>query len=143
MITVHVNVGEAEKAHRKLLEDAVRTTLAREEVESGEVSLTLLEDEAIRAMNRHYLSRDRPTDVIAFALHREGTPPLGDVYLGVDQARRQAEELEIPLAEELARLAVHGTLHVLGWDHPEGEERDDSPMFRRQEALVRRILEER
>lgn len=143
MITVHVNVGEAERAYRRLLDDAVRATLAEEGVEAGEISLTLLEDAPIRAMNRHYLSKDRPTDVIAFAMHEEGGPPLGDVYVGLDQARRQAGELGIPLEEELMRLAVHGTLHVLGHDHPEGEGREDSPMFILQEALVRRLAESR
>lgn len=137
MITVHVNVGETEEPHRELLEEAVRAALDEEGVESGEVSLTLLEDGPIQAMNRHYLSRDRPTDVIAFALHEGESSPLGDVYLGIEQARRQSEELGIPLEEELARLAIHGTLHVLGYDHPEGDEREESPMFQKQEALVR------
>ncbi len=59
--------------------------------------------------------------------------------MGVDQARRQAAELGVPLDEELVRLAVHGTLHVLGHDHPEGPGREESPMFALQEALVRAI----
>lgn len=123
------------------LADAVRATLAEEGVEEAEVSVTLLGDEAIRDLNHRYLGKDRPTDVLAFSLGDETV--LGDVYLGVDQARRQAEELGIPWEEELVRLAVHGALHVLGHDHPEGEERTASPMYARQEALVRRILAER
>lgn len=123
------------------LADAVRTTLAEEGVEEAEVSVTLLDDDAMRDLNHRYLGKDRPTDVLAFSLGDETV--LGDVYLGVDQARRQAEELGIPWEEELVRLAVHGALHVLGHDHPEGEERSASPMYARQEALVRRILAER
>lgn len=139
MITVHVNLGENERDQRALLDEAVRAALKEEAVEEAEISLTLLEDGPIRAMNRHYLGKDRPTDVIAFALHEDGEPPLGDIYVGLDQARRQAEELGIPLREELMRLAIHGTLHVLGRDHPQGPEREESPMFLEQEALLRRL----
>jgi probable rRNA maturation factor len=67
---------------------------------------------------------------------------LGDIYVGYDQATRQAEEAGVPLPEELARLAIHGTLHVLGHDHPEGPERLESAMFRLQEQLVRRVMED-
>ena len=123
------------------LERAVRATLASEHVHEGEISLTLLADAEIRELNRTYLNRDRPTDVIAFALAAEGAP-LGDVYVGYEQAVRQAREAEVPLNEELVRLAVHGTLHVLGHEHPEGAEREASEMFRRQEELVRRLLGE-
>lgn len=122
-----------------VLADAVRTTLVDDGVDVGEVSVTLLDDEAIRDLNHRYLGKDVPTDVISFSLGEETV--LGDVYLGVDQARRQAEEHGVPLEEELVRLAVHGALHVLGHDHPDGDERTVSPMFERQEALVRRILD--
>lgn len=121
-----------------LLEAAVRRALGDAGVTEAELSLTLLDDEAIRALNLEWLGHDRPTDVIAFALDDEGV--LGDVYLGVDQARRQADEHGVPVAEELVRLAVHGTLHVLGHEHPEGPERADSPMFELQERLVRQVL---
>ena len=65
---------------------------------------------------------------------------VGDVYVSFDQARRQAEDLGIELNEELVRLAIHGTLHVLGHDHPEGPERSESPMFQMQEQLLRNLL---
>jgi len=135
---VTVNAEGFEEADAAELARAVRHTLASEGVRDGDVSLTLLDDEGIRALNRQYLARNQPTDVIAFALG-QGPALLGDVYLGVEQARRQARDLGIPFAEELVRLAVHGTLHVLGHDHPEGEGREESPMFARQEALVREI----
>ncbi len=82
-----------------------------------------------------------PPTFIAFALHSEGDPVLGDVYLGFDQARRQASELGVPVEEELLRLAIHGTLHLLGYRHPEGSDRFESEMFRRQEKLLRRLLD--
>jgi probable rRNA maturation factor len=69
-------------------------------------------------------------------LYEEGETPVGDVYIGIRQAARQAESHGLPLAEELARLAVHGTLHVLGFDHPIGADRVRSPMWREQERIL-------
>lgn len=137
-LDVTVNVAEGTGVDADELERAVVRTLASQGVEEAELSLTLLDDEGIQDLNRRYLSRDRPTDVIAFTL---GETPilLGDVYVGFDQASRQAGELGVPLGEELVRLAVHGTLHVLGHDHPDGPEREGSPMFALQEALVREL----
>ncbi len=142
MIRIHVNVEDACDAPRARLRRAVRRTLEQEGATEAEVSLTLVDDDAIRKMNRDYLGRDRPTDVLAFSLGDDEGHPLGDVYVGVREARRQAEAHGVPLDEELVRLAVHGTLHVLGYDHPEGAQRAESPMFRRQEDLVRRVLAE-
>ena len=105
----------------------------------AELSITLVDDEEIKRLNREYRGHDRPTDVIAFSL---GGPeqPLGDVYVGAEQARRQAEALGVPLSEELVRLAIHGTLHVLGHDHPDGDERFASPMYLLQEQLLGEVL---
>ena len=142
MIEVQVDAGADPDAPVALVERAVRATLAREGVEAGEVSVALLDDGAIRALNREHLGHDRPTDVLAFALWEEGEPVVGDVYLGVAQARRQADEADVPLREELVRLAVHGTLHVVGHDHPEEPEaRAGSAMYALQEELVREILD--
>ena len=134
-----MNPGSFADTPVALLESAVRRTLDDQGVAAGEISLTLLDDEGVGALNRQYLGKDRPTDVIAFSLG-DGPEPLGDVYLGVDQARRQAEELGVAVEEELVRLAVHGTLHVLGHDHPEGDERLRSPMFALQERLVHLVM---
>ena len=62
------------------------------------------------------------------------------MYLGFEQASRQAADLQVPLEEELLRLVVHGTLHVLGYQHPEGEDREMSEMFRLQEELVSAVM---
>jgi probable rRNA maturation factor len=136
VLTIHVNSGGRAEVETDLLEAAVLSVLDAEGVESGEVSITLLDDASIQEMNRDYLGHDRPTDVISFALHGTGEPLLGDVYIGFDQAVRQAVQEEVQAREELARLAIHGTLHVLGYDHPDDETRTASAMFRRQEELV-------
>jgi len=126
---------------RRLLRAAAGAALRDQEVTRAELSLTLLDDHAMRALNRDYLQRDRPTDVIAFSLgDGDHDAPFGDVYLGVERALAQAAELDVPPGEELVRLAVHGTLHVLGHDHPEDDSRVRSPMWRAQERIVRRVL---
>lgn len=81
--------------------------------------MALVTDEQIREVNRRFLGRDRPTDVMAFPLG-EGPGAWGEVVISVDTARRQAEERNADLKEELLLLAVHGTLHLLGWE-------DDTP----------------
>ena len=124
-----------------LIDDAVRQTLAAERTAVAEISIALVADHDIRELNRQYLDEDRPTDVLAFSLGGDDTV-IGDVYIGFEQAARQATELGIPLDEELVRLAIHGTLHVLGHDHPAGPDRDGSPMFVLQERLVQKLLDE-
>lgn len=125
--------SEAEAAGRSVPEeDAV-----------GELSVALLDDPDIRRLNHEHLGHDRVTDVIAFPLWDEGEPVVGDVYVGFEQARRQAAAEGVPLEEELVRLVVHGTLHVLGWDHPvEAAKREASPMYRLQERIVRAVVDE-
>ena len=135
---VQVNLGGFDAVEEALLEAAVRKALDADGREA-ELSVTLVDDAEIKRLNREYRGRDRPTDVIAFSL---GSPeePLGDVYVGADQARRQAEALGLPLSEELVRLAIHGTLHVLGHDHPDGDDRFASPMYVLQEQLLGEVL---
>lgn len=141
-LRIQVNVGAFDDAPEAFLERAVRYTLQREKCASAEVSLTLLADDGIRELNRTYLGKDRPTDVIAFSLG-EGDEVLGDIYVGADQAGRQAAAEGLPLEEELARLAVHGTLHVLGHDHPEGPDRSSSEMYLLQEEYLSGVLVDR
>ncbi len=139
-LEVQVNLGSFSEVAATVLERAVRVSFAAEGKDRGEVSLTLMDDEGIRRLNREYLGRDHVTDVIAFSLG-SGEFVVGDVYIGFQQAERQAAEWGVSKLEEVVRLAVHGALHVLGQDHPEGMERTESPMFRAQEALVSRIME--
>jgi probable rRNA maturation factor len=61
---------------------------------------------------------------------------IGDIYICQAVAERNARKLGIPVRQELARLVVHGTLHVLGYEHPEGDARTSSPMWRRQEKIL-------
>lgn len=138
---VHVDAGAGPEAVVPALERAVRRTLEAGQCADAEISVALLTDAVMRDLNHRYLGKDRTTDVLAFSLG-EGDEVIGDVYVGFEQAGRQAAELGVPLEEELVRLVVHGTLHVLGHDHTDGELREASPMFALQERLVRELMGE-
>jgi len=100
------------------------------------ISVTFLGRESMRRLNARHKGMDEPTDVMSFALCEPGGRVTGDVYVCAWVAAREARTRRIPLREELVRLVVHGTLHVLGRDHPEGQGRTRSPMWRRQERYV-------
>jgi probable rRNA maturation factor len=125
---------------RRLMARAARAALRHVGARTAELSITLLDDAAIAHMNRQFLAHDGPTDVISFALFEAGEHPVGDIYIGFDQAVRQARENGVPLSEELARLAVHGTLHVLGHEHPAGRGRLESEMWQIQEQIISQVL---
>ena len=129
-------------ASKDWLRSAVSLVLRSAGLSEGEISLTLLDDDSIRELNRTYLGQDAPTDVISFALHEGDEAVLGDVYVGYEQAAIQAAEAGVSVEEELARLSIHGTLHVLGYDHPNTEARFSSEMFILQESLVQKLLDE-
>jgi len=102
------------------------------------VDITLLSAHDMRRLNRRATGRRGLTDVIAYSLPQPDGRLVGDIYICPAVARRAALA-GITFREELVRLAVHGTLHVLGYDHPEGPGRTRSVMWRRQEQYVRRL----
>ena len=137
MITIHVNAPTDVRVPRKRVQEAVQETLRREGVSRGELSVTFVDDPGMAELHGRYLGRPEVTDVLSFALHGNGEDPMGDVYVGHAQALRQAGDAGVGANEELTRLAVHGALHVLGYDHPDGTERDQCEMFRVQEDVLR------
>jgi probable rRNA maturation factor len=92
-------------------------------------------------MNEKHLGHRGPTDVISFSFTRVSARDavIGDVYIAPDVARENAAARGVPVREEMLRLVVHGTLHVLGHDHPDGPTREQSTMWRKQERIVRRL----
>ena len=119
--------------------DVVRSavTVLRAEGRPATISVTFLGRESMRELNARWKGRRDPTDVLAFALRGPRGSLAGDVYICPWVAAREAEARGIPLRQELRRLVVHGVLHVLGYDHPEGDRRIHSPMWRRQERYLR------
>lgn len=118
---------------------SVEATLVAEGAAGRELSVLLTDDAEIHALNRDYRGKDKPTDVLAFALDEAGGPlgPLGDVIISVERAAAQARSRRVTLARELELLAVHGTLHLLGYDHAEPAE---AAVMRARTRAIRRAL---
>lgn len=116
--------------------------------ENAEISITVVDDQKIRDINREYRGKDTVTDVISFALeddedifmmldNEEGDIPrdLGDIFLSYDKAVEQAEDYGHSVDRELGFLLVHGFLHLNGYDHM--TEADEKEMFSLQEEILR------
>ncbi len=130
----------------KRLERLARFVLASEGAEAEEVGVSLTDNAGIQALNRAYLGRDEPTDVLAFGLAEEtggrqplvvgekGRPYLGDVAISLERAREQASAYDHSWEEECETLLIHGLLHLLGYD--DGTEAERRRMEARQERLL-------
>ncbi|ASA95427.1 MULTISPECIES: rRNA maturation RNase YbeY [Anoxybacillus] len=133
----------------ELIEQLLQHAAKEEHVPDGaEVSVTFVDNEKIREINRDYRGKDQPTDVISFALEEMGEeeieivgidvpPVLGDIIISVPKAREQAEQYGHSFMRELGFLAVHGFLHLLGYDHETEEE--EKVMFAKQEQLLQQF----
>ncbi|WP_400164185.1 rRNA maturation RNase YbeY [Brevibacillus sp. TJ4] len=137
---------------QELMIRCIQAAAQREEVE-GEVVVTLVNNERIHELNRDYRGVDRPTDVLSFAMNESGEGEmdiyideseladypnmLGDIIISLPKAQEQAEEYGHSLERELGFLAVHGFLHLLGYDHGTAEE--EKEMFSRQEEVLAQI----
>ena len=120
---------------RTLVRRVVETVL-RSERREALISVTFLGRESMRRLNAEHKGHDRATDVLTFALTDPAGRTVGDVYICPWVARQESKDRGISFREELIRLIVHGTLHALGRDHPEGSQRTRSAMWRRQERYV-------
>jgi probable rRNA maturation factor len=118
-----------------------------EEVSNAELSLTFVDNDAIQDINREYRGKDKSTDVISFAMEEMGEGELeivgedlpralGDIIISIPKAEEQAEEYGHSFMRELGFLAVHGFLHLLGYDHETEEE--EKEMFTRQTEILER-----
>ena len=140
---IHVESAAAGSLRAPLSEARVRgiveLTLRAEGIADAMVSVTFISARAMAKMNRDQLGHTGATDIITFELTRPvaGAPVTGDMYICPDVARTNAKAWGVPVREEMARLVIHGTLHTLGMEHPEGEARVASPMWRAQETYLR------
>ena len=127
---------------RRRVADLASAVLEAEGVTDASISIAFVRASTIATVNRKHLGHKGPTDVISFPLAAAGGAPLGgDVYICPDVAGHNAVEHGVGLREEIARLVVHATLHVLGHEHPEGVGRETSAMWRRQEEFLSRFEE--
>lgn len=117
-----------------------------EGVTEAEVSVSIVDDQTIHRLNREFRQVDRPTDVLSFPQWEPGEEPsviagepipLGDVVISFARAQEQAVNYGHSLEREMAFLAVHGFLHLLGYDHQNEEE--EKRMFSRQEAILAQV----
>ena len=111
---------------------------------SAEVSITLCSDEYIKKLNKKYRNVDKKTDVLSFPLYEDGNfppdecmlgAPLGDIVICVPVAREQAERLGNSFIREAAFLAIHSTLHLLGYDHERSAEDDEKQCSAQREII--------
>lgn len=116
----------------------IREVLAGEGADAH-VSLTFVGPRMMRRLNHTHKGHDRITDVLAFALPQPDGGVAGDIYVCRAAALGNARRHGVRPREELVRLVIHGTLHLLGWDHPEGPGRTRSAMWKRQERYVERL----
>ncbi|NLM20530.1 MAG: rRNA maturation RNase YbeY [Peptococcaceae bacterium] len=118
--------------------------------ENAEIGLVLVDDNKIQALNKAYRGVDAPTDVLSFALQEKGEgepdvmfdaslpdPALGDIVISVERARAQAKEYGHSFRREIVYLAVHGALHLLGFDH--GDDEETAVMRRKEEEIMARL----
>lgn len=120
----------------------VALTLKAEGVADAMISVTFLSSRAMARMNREQLGHAGATDIITFELTRPiaAAPVTGDLYICPDVARVNAKAWGVSVREEFARLVIHGTLHTLGLEHPDGEARLGSPMWKAQEKYLRSAI---
>lgn len=125
----------------KILQQAAK----EEDIEDAEVSVSFVTNEKIREINREYREKDQPTDVISFAMEEPGEGEvliqdsgeprvLGDIIISLDRTREQAADYGHSFERELGFLAVHGFLHLVGYDHM--NEPDEKEMFAKQDVIL-------
>lgn len=142
-------IDETESVAKEMLKEVeklLQFAAEREGVQDqAEVSVTIVTNDEIQQINKEYRGKDTPTDVISFALEEEGEgeveivgaempPVLGDIIISADRTKEQAEEYGHSFLRELGFLAVHGFLHLLGYDHMTKEQEEE--MFTKQKDLL-------
>ena len=128
------------KVRKLLLRSVARKILSASGCLEARLSILLVDDAGIRELNRTWLGKDRPTNVISFAMQEgdgAGVQPdlLGDVVISADTAARDAAEAGVTVEHELYFLLLHGTLHLLGYDHERGSAAEARRMAEREREL--------
>lgn len=116
VIEIEINNRQTLAVDEPSLQAAVERVLRGERIESGLVSLALVDDATIRQLNGRYLAHDYATDVLSFLLDDEPTQWEGEVIVSVETAARNSLRYGLPLMQELLLYVIHGTLHLTGHD---------------------------
>lgn len=136
---------ESSYALKRVVREAIKATLDHEEFPyDAEVSVTFCDNEYIRGLNNEFRGIDRHTDVLSFPMYEDGDfdetecamgAVLGDIVISIDRAKEQAAELGNSLHREIAFLAIHSTLHLLGYDHERSPEEDELQCSKQREII--------
>jgi probable rRNA maturation factor len=129
------NFEETDYYLKSVIRRAILATLERERFKfDAEVSVTLCDNAYIRRLNKNFRNKDKHTDVLSFPLYEDGEfdlnecisgAVLGDIVISVERAKEQAREIGNSFIGEVAFLAIHSTLHLLGYDHERSKEEDE------------------
>jgi len=141
------NRQKRQKIAKVPLRKVARKILSASGCPDGELSILIVDDAMIQQINRDYLGRDLPTNVISFAMQEGaggGIQPnlLGDVVISAETAARDACEAMVPFESELYFLLLHGILHLLGYDHERGTQAEARQMEAREREIFSLIREE-
>ena len=121
---------------KSIVREAIMRTLEYEDfIYDAEVSVTFCDNEYIRKLNKKYRNKDKATDVLSFPMYDDGDfdpsecisgAVLGDIVISLERAKEQAGEIGNSFLHEVAFLAIHSTLHLLGYDHERSAEEDEA-----------------
>lgn len=149
-IEVEIDKALAVEVDREALRKAVTKTLDYAQVESGAVTVVITDNETVRGFNLQYREIDAPTDILSFSAQTEGSlddlPPelleemgnyLGDLIIAYPYTVEQARQYNNPLDAELRLLVVHGTLHLVGYDHDTPERQ--ATMWQAQGTILQQL----
>ena len=140
--------GKINKSQKELIKSAVLLTLKHQNLDKpSEISLLITDNADIQILNREYRNKDMPTDVLSFPMNKKDMPMeqnpdtgayvLGDIIISLEKAVSQSGQYGHSTDRELAFLSIHGTLHLLGFDHEEIE--DEQIMFPLQKELLEKL----
>jgi probable rRNA maturation factor len=135
MISIEFLEIAGDKATKTVLQKAAKIALGET---AADLSIVVCNDNFIQNLNREYRNVNRPTDVLSFPSEEvdpeDGSRYLGDIIISLPRATAQALEANHPIAEELSMLAIHGVLHLLGYDHQNEAEKKE--MWQKQAAYL-------
>jgi probable rRNA maturation factor len=135
-IIVEAPAWNALRGVKPALRRAIMAAAAPMQLDQSELAIVLTDDAAIRELNHRWRGRDAPTNVLSFPAHGlvppgSGPRPLGDVVIAYETMEREAQEQGLPLTHHLTHLAVHGFLHLLGYDHESDTEAETMEQLER------------
>jgi len=137
---IKVNIFFNEYINRKLLKSIdikyiVNQILDDHKINEGTVSIIFVDDRYITELNKKYFNKENPTDVMSFNLEEKGEALEGEVYISIETAEWQAQDYKVSIDEEVIRLIIHGSLHLLGYGDSDKKKKQD--MTRKEDYYIK------